>query len=453
MKTSLLTKCLIFIGAFLFLFSSCGKDDTNSDNIMVNEWIFDVMTEVYFWYDEIPTSIRRGTETAPEEYFNSMLYTEEDEWSFITDDYTGLMAEFEGTPKTLGFAPAFGQFTGTNDVFAVVQYVYDNSPAEKAGLKRGDIILKINGTQLNTTNYADLTFSDSYTATLGEYSGSGIYETGNTVTMAAVVMEVNPFLLDTVITVNDQKIGYMVITEFTNEENFTKYGEPVFRSLKSQGIKNLVVDLRYNRGGEMNASIWLASALAPYTDTWNQQVLVKLTYNDLLQDDADQNNQSIYRFQTIAEDNLDLNTVYFLTTHYSTASASELVIVGLEPYMDVIQVGENTYGKYTGMWAIPDTEEPARHNWGILPIVMKYANANGKTDFKEGLVPDYYLEENPFVDVPFGDLDDPLFAKAVSLISGFYVESDFKNQQVPMDLVLKSSPKQQLKSNLLVPRK
>ncbi len=452
MKPSFLTKFIFLVGASIIIFPSCGDEVQETDHSMINEWIYDVMTEVYFWNTEIPSSVNRNSNANPEDYFNSMLYTDEDVWSYITDDYSGMMAEFEGTPKTHGFAPAFGQFSGTDKVFVVIQYVYSNSPAERSGLKRGDIILKIDNQELTTSNYIDLTFGDSYTATMGHYSNGSIYETNNKITLTSEVMEINPILLDTVMSINDKKIGYLVISEFTHKTNFTKYASPAFRYLKSQGIDNLIIDLRYNRGGEMDAAIWLASAIAPYSEILSQQVLVKLTYNDLLQNYMNENNRSTYRFEMILDDNLNLNQVYFLTTHYATASASELVIVGLEPYMDVIQVGENTYGKYTGMWAIPDTKEPARHNWGLVPIVMKYANALGKTDFKEGLIPDYYLEENPFVNVPFADLNDPLFAKAVDLISGFEVKSTGIAQEKPDNLILKSTPHQKLKSNLWVPR-
>lgn len=427
---------------------SCVDDE--SDNVMVNEWIYDVMTEVYLWYDHIPQTIKRGSESNPEDYFYSMIYTEEDEFSFITDDFTGLMAEYEGTPETMGFSPAFGLFSGSENVFAIVQYVYKNSPAENAGLQRGDIILKIDGKQMTTSNYTDLVYDDSYTITLGRYSGTTIYETSITKTLTAEVMEISPFLLDTVLTVNGQKTGYVVISEFTDVDNFTKYGEPVFESFKSQNVKNVIVDLRYNRGGAMESAIWLASALAPYTTAYYSNVLINLTYNSLIHSYMQQNNQTTYRFEYNAQANLDLEKVYFLTTSTSTASASELVIIGLEPYMDVIQVGENTVGKYTGMWAIPDTEEPARHNWGILPIVMKYANAEGKTDFKDGLEPDIYLEENPFVSVPFGDLNDPLFARAVNEISGFTVKSSVLNQKKPENFIGITSPHQKLKTNLLV---
>ncbi|MFA6400068.1 MAG: S41 family peptidase [Salinivirgaceae bacterium] len=432
----------------IFFLSSCKKEKEDPQNQVVNQWIYDVMSEVYFWYSEIPDGMEPTGIEEPESYFNRLLYSTEDKWSFITDDYTGLMAEFEGTPKTMGFSPAFGQYYNSENVFMVVEYVYENSPAQKAGLKRGHIITKINNQQLTTSNYADLAYSDSYTVTLAEVSGNGIFDTNQKLTMTSEVLAINTIILDTVLNVIGQNIGYLVVSEFTSEEAFVQWASPVFKSFKSQNINNLIVDLRYNRGGEMQAAIWLASAIAPYTTTLNQQLFVTLKFNDQLQAYMDMNNESSYRFKTIANENLNLQTVYFLTTHYSTASASELVIVGLEPYMNVVQVGENTYGKYTGMWAIPDTEDVPRHNWGMLPIVMKYANANGKTDFKDGLMPDYYVEDDLMHAVPFGDKTDPQLGKAIELITGIAQPAGKKSLLATQGVAKIASPKQQLKSNL-----
>jgi hypothetical protein len=86
--------------------------------------------------------------------------------------------------------------------------------------------------------------------------------------------------------------------------------------------------------------------------------------------------------------------------------------------MEVITIGEQTHGKYTGAWVIPDTEEPARHNYAFIPIVLKYSNADGFTNFKDGLIPDFVVEDDLGNLKEFGDLSDPVLAKAVEILGG-----------------------------------
>ena len=118
-----------------------------------------------------------------------------------------------------------------------------------------------------------------------------------------------------------------------------------------------------------------------------------------------------------SELNLNLPRVYFLTTD-RTASASESLMTGLYPYMDVVQIGTSTYGKCYGSFTIDDWEEPKRHNWAMQPIVIKYSNAEGFTDFQDGLPPDHEIVEYPVEARPFGNLEDPFLALALEQITG-----------------------------------
>ena len=147
---------------------------------------------------------------------------------------------------------------------------------------------------------------------------------------------------------------------------------------------------------------------------------------------------------------MDFSRVYFLTTSFS-ASASELLIVGLRPYMDVVVVGESTYGKYTGMWVIYDFDEPPAHNWAILPIVLKYANSLGYTDFKNGLEPDIAVEDNLFQAKPFGDTEDPILSAALEDITGLSLKSA-RSMEKPGYMRLDKG-KDRLRRNIFIPGK
>jgi hypothetical protein len=123
---------------------------------------------------------------------------------------------------------------------------------------------------------------------------------------------------------------------------------------------------------------------------------------------------------------------------------------GLEPYMDVVLVGENTYGKYTGAWIIPDLAEPRKHNWALVPIVMKYANADGVTDFDTGLPVDIEIEDDLINAVPFGDLNDPVLYKAIESIVGSGQMPGKKASVSPVSFAELENPFKEQKRNLFI---
>jgi len=337
-----------------------------------------------------------------------------------------------------------------------VEYVYPNSPAHAAGLERGDIILTINGEYLDTNNYYDMYSLPSYAAGLGTYANNTIKPSGETITMTATSFIADPLIYDTVFAINGTRIGYMVYTEFiTGDDNqYLARLDQVFDQYKSDGISDVIIDLRYNPGGEIDAAGHLASLLAPYSVVSSSSTFVTFLYNEEMQSyfekrEGAESENLIYKFPANTH-NMDLSRVYFLTTYY-TASASELLIVGLRPYMNVTVIGERTYGKYTGMWVIYDEDVPPAHNWAILPIVMKFANAVGYTDFKDGLEPDIISADDLFHAVPSGNTDDPMLAVALVDITGAALKST-QGVEEPGYIRLENGA-QQIRRNLFVPGK
>ncbi len=396
----------------------------NADNIP--KWIFDEMSFFYFWNTEFPDADPSGDEN-PKTYFNDLLNST-DIFSYITDDAKAIKEEMSGTIIAMGFSPTFGVFTNTNNLFAIVEYVYQNSPAEKAGLKRGDIILKLNGADLSQDNYLDLTSKNGFSVTLGAFNGRTIVETNNTITINTGVIELDPVIHYEVKTVDNIKVGYLVFVDFISGDN-NKWLNSLGNALgilKAEGISQLILDLRYNPGGEVNVAEYLASALAPAGVVSNRETLVSYQYNENLQDyytrRQGQNSPNLISRFSQNENNLNLNEIVFLTTG-NTASASELVINGLKPYMGVTVIGEPTFGKFYGSFVLYDETVPPKHNWAIAPIVLKYANANGVTDFVNGLTPDIFIEDDLLNARSFGDERDPMIATALSLIKGDLTKS------------------------------
>lgn len=448
---------ILVFGLSQLLIVSCKKDDpiekVSREIIATNKWIDDNMSLYYLWNEFIPTGIDYTRESDPKAFFFKLLYRDLDKWSQITDDYPKLESELNGDPVTMGYRPAF-YLTGNNNVIIVVSYVYPGSPAEEAGLKRGNIILSIDNKQLDTTNYQDLYSGTSYQVQLGAVVGNSLVYTGESLNMTARTTMTDPAIYYQLFEQEGHKIGYLVYVEFIKGPNemYLRQLDNIFNEFKAEGISDLIIDLRYNPGGEVDAAVYLASLIAPAPVAIGNETLVNLNYNHDLQQYMEYNNHDdllSYKFTNTAS-NIGLNRVCFLTTS-SSASASELVIIGLDPYMEVILVGEPTFGKYTGAWVIPDDNM----KWAIMPIVSKFSNSVGFTDFFDGLMPDHQVDDDLFSAVPFGDLSDPMIAKAVEQLTGGIPPATPKKSAAPgLHLYKKIIPPQQnIRNNLILPQK
>ena len=420
------TVTFILILIIFTVFNSCFQEDesTQFDNISkeinINDWIWEELNTYYFWKDFLIDTDQ--SESDHETYFKSLLY-EDDRFSWISEDVETLLEELDGEILALGFSPTFGVFSNSNNIFIIVEYVYPESSAEEAGLARGDIILKIDGLNLTMDNYLDLYDKTEYTVTLGAYNENGIYETDQEIFITNSSIDINPVVYTEIKDIDNIKIGYIVYVDFLAGENDSKLDNlgHVIDEMKAQGITELIFDLRYNRGGNVEAVKYLGSILAPYKNVLNQDVFVKFDYNDVLEDYylAKEGENSEHLFIRFSDNghNLDLDRIVILTGS-NTASASELLLVGLDPYMQIISIGEPTFGKFYGSFVIYDTNDPRKHNWAMIPVVLKYTNANGFTDFEYGITPDFYIEDNLLEAKPFGDEADPMLSKALSYIIG-----------------------------------
>jgi len=186
-------------------------------------------------------------------------------------------------------------------------------------------------------------------------------------------------------------------------------------------VNELVLDLRYNPGGSVTTATLLASLIAPSDIVSNEEIFVRYIWNDILdhywrEKEGDNSDNLIIRFVDAAQ-NIGIDRLYVIVSK-SSASASELVINGLIPYMDIILIGETTHGKYTASMTLHDEEKS--YNWAIQPIVLKTANINGETDYKDGMIPDYLVEDDYFS--ALGNLEEARLAQAISLITGVPID-------------------------------
>lgn len=452
MKRISFANILTYILISVVIFSGCKKDEVPvvipAPN-EVNLFIWNGLHDYYLWNSQVPAladtkysktdtlNAFLNKYTDKQKLFTSLLYKydEIDKWSFLVDNSQTITDWISGISETMGYDFMLGRIGTSGDLFGFVRYVYKGSPAEKAGVKRGDIFLTVNDQQLNTTNYQTLLLATiTYKLGFATITNNTISPSIKTVTMTAVELQENPINLDTIFVYNNQKVGYLVYNGFTAD--FDIQLNDVFKKFKDANIDQLVLDLRYNGGGSVQTSIYLASMIYG-TDV--SKVFVKAQYNNELQTYFVNTKGSSYldnTFETTiaattknAEtpiNSLRLQKIYIIVSD-NTASASELLINGLKPYMNVKVVGINTYGKYVASMTILDWDSQGKvnpnHSWAMQPIVAKYANSLGVSDFIYGLTPDIRAEEDFIHLLPFGDPNEDLLKVVLADIKGITVTS------------------------------
>jgi C-terminal processing protease CtpA/Prc len=427
MKRLLLFSFGLFVS--LGFFTQCSDDPTGvgSEYLEVNSWIRNQMSNYYYWNFMVPRMAPGNL--APEQFFEEILYTT-DEFSYMTDDAETLLNELSGSQYSSGFSPAILSFSDQDQLFMVVKYVYPGSPAQLAGLQRGDIILSVNGQTLNSANYQELLqINGTVSYGLGSYSLDEVTQQVNITDLDSVIsvqkdiLQLDPVITTKVIETGGKRIGYLFYAQFIDgtADLFINGLNEQLAELKAQQIDELVIDLRYNPGGRITAASQFANALVPLESAQNKDIFVEFEYNSLLEnfyqntDGVDSENLFL-RFQE-GPVSMGLERIYVLTTN-QTASASELLIHGLKPYMEVITVGSNTLGKYYGSFVITGTFQSPPVYYAILPVTLKYLNADQESDFIDGLEAQIGASENILSPKPLGDPTDPLLEAAISDILG-----------------------------------
>lgn len=408
------------------------KEEPNP-NIAINKWINDVMKEVYLWLSEMKTPIANTSE--PEDYFESLLNRPTDRFSVIYPDYQQLINSLNGISLEAGYEfTLYRESSSNNNVVAEITYIKKNSPASNAGMRRGDYITRINGTQMTLENYRTVLglIDKPHTLnTLRFNDSSGGFVAQPEISLTPVELSENPNFLDSVYTVNGEKIGYVVYHFFApgpgnNSTAYDQEMDGIFAEFKTKGIQHLVLDFRYNGGGFVSSAVNLASLIAPSVKATD--IFSKTKYNSfLMQFDNLKNVQTPFRekAQNLGRI-LKGNRVYVLTST-RTASASELIINGLKPYMDVFIIGDKTTGKNVGSVPFEDDENPA-NKYGMLPIISRSFNSLDQSEYTNGFLPNIEAKESSERLKPLGDINELLLRKAIEQITG--VPSGARYQQL-----------------------
>lgn len=396
----------------------------------------------YLWTKEIDNDIARLTPdtcTTPIAVVEEIRYhqagKEVDHWTELTDDLSSFTSSVQGLGLSFGYELQVGRISNKEGVFfMLVCYVNKGKPAEKAGLKRGDIIMSIDGSEITMSNVYDAFNAENVTLGIAHLTSDGyLGPVEKTVSMTADKEWEDPVIVNKTFDVGGKKVGYLAYGAFDLKSSETL--PDVFREFKKDGIEELILDLRYNGGGYAFTECELASMIAPSSAVAAGEVFQTEVYNAILAEewkrqDYDTNTYFATR-HTMASYGIDVDVsdanpgikkLYAIVTGGS-ASASEGLIVGLSPYMDVTLIGKQTYGKYCAGWMMSPEDLYGTNSqydyskitkWGMYVMVSKFADKNGNNAAQpDGIPVQIKSEDNPFDGYQLGDENETMLKAAL----------------------------------------
>ncbi|WP_299104479.1 S41 family peptidase [uncultured Tenacibaculum sp.] len=475
-------KRVLLLGLITVFLVSCSKDDnvaTPDPQVValknpVNNFTWQAMNSWYNWQEQVPNladtkddktsdyNTYLNTFDTPQKLFESLLYQKGtvDRFSWFIEDYVEQEKAFQGTSTSFGFRPKPLRINNTNIVLLVL-HVSKDSPAAEKGLKRGDVIIGINNQVFTTSNYQTVIqdyFKDNAEFILGENDG---VTQKSKVTLTKREVNDNAIHVKKVFDdVDGKKVGYLVYSGFRS--SYDKDLNNAFGEFKAAGIQELILDFRYNGGGSVLSCGYLASMIHG-EGTANSEVFAKTVYNKkhtgrgftlpflsgIYQYDAQGN---YLQGQDIPLNRLTgLSKIYVITSE-STASASEMIINGLRPYIDVVTVGTKSYGKNVGSITLYDapasdftdkSQANSTHKMAMQPITFQIFNKLDQSDYTNGFAANIEVNEfeswNNFL--PFGDENEVILKTILDKIKGVSSRAYVSAKQHVDVLPLKSENK------------
>ncbi|MDJ1493830.1 S41 family peptidase [Cytophagaceae bacterium DM2B3-1] len=443
-KQSLKVQCLYTIFFLLLLslgFVSCKKDSeaVTPDTVDVRDSAYYYSLVYYLWNEKLPDYAKwsatngdliRSSETTfkPQSFANvdSIMsgsagirsYSDVgtsgkhlDRYSFA---YTQTDWENTSSGSNAGFGFRRGYLSSTDQR---VVYVYKNSPIGLAGVQRGWQILSVNGVEATAANEEAFynSLNSNSTSTFVFKTNEGIQKT---LTLTKASYKANFVQKDTVISAGGLKIGYIALSSFLGDNDGADTEaelDAAITDLKSTGITDLVIDLRYNGGGYTSVSEYFANLVAPASA--KGKAMYSYKYNALLTSEFKKAGYTTdINFDTKSA-NFNLTRIVFITSE-ETASASELLINNLKPYLNVTLVGSTTYGKPVGFPGIliEMSKTDVTQNYYVFPIAFKTVNANNESDYFDGMTANISSTDDYSKD--WGNPNEACFNAAISYLTG-----------------------------------
>lgn len=393
---------VVLLGSLLVPVTASAQYHRPCTTLRQNLTVRDVMQDLYFWYRSIP-AVDPARYDSPEAYLEAIRYRPLDErFSYIAP--RAASEAFYGDSQYAGFGFATQTLSAADAPGGLrmrVAQVFPDSPASEARLSRGDDILRINGRTV-----ADLSAGGTLGTALGaaepgvtrELELQALDGRRYTVTMTKRVVTI-PTVSDLrVFEVGGRTTGYLFFRNFV--EPSVSALERAFTSLGAARTQELVLDVRYNGGGLVSVARQLASLIGG--SRTRGEVFAEFFHNDR---NARRNEVMRFETQTAA---LSLQRVVVITTRAS-ASASELVINALSPFVEVVVVGDRTYGKPVGQYSVPICDKV------LYPVAFTLRNARGQGDFFDGIAPTCVAADD--LEHAIGDPQEASLAEALRVVA------------------------------------
>ncbi len=379
---------------FVMLFTACEEDEVKPPAPSnLNEYIYQILKteQWYFWTNQVPEVENPGLQGDSMEFYYSLLYDSLDRWSYFTTKTSFQQYFEEGKYTGFGFSYKFDE-----EGLLRVAFVFDGSPMARAGVSRGYIIRAIGKQQVANLGASEMNNLIS-SANTQEFSFEKPDGSTFSVSVSREEITQTPVLHEEIFQVDDKRVGYLVFQSFIGPSEEALKNS--FSKFKKKGISEIILDLRYNGGGQINIAQYLGNLIAG--NSAKDEVFNTMHYNQY----KSQHNKS--RFFSIEDNTLLLDRIFIITTR-STASASEIMINGLRPHMQVYTIGSPTHGKPVGMNVFEFQQKV------LVPVTFKNMNANGVGDYFEGIPVDAATRDG--LDKPFGDMEEACLQQALYFI-------------------------------------
>ncbi|MCX6301137.1 MAG: S41 family peptidase [Bacteroidia bacterium] len=393
-------KLLPLLLIVLTLLGSCKKDEpdpitTDGVPAMARDTLYYIMKQWYYWFNLMP-AVERINYPNPYELLEAMRYKEMDKWSFVAD-YDEFIAEMGGTFVGHGFRIGLDK-----SLNARIAMIYNNSPLYLEGVRRGWIVKKINGYDIAQILLAN--DGEAYQNAIGP-STAGVTNAfifqkpdGTEVTISSTKQSftINTVILYDTLHLSSGITGHLVFESFIEPSEGEL--ETAFAFFQANNVKDLIVDLRYNSGGYLYIAQQLASYIAGNSITGT--TFAKLSYNA-----KSQSANNTFAFQKTSYP-LSLPRLAVITTRL-TASASEAVMNGLKPHLNLISIGDTTLGKPMGMngWI-------CKKKYFFWPVTFKIVNSANEGEYYDGMVPTKVATDDIAHD--FDDRNEECLKEAIS---------------------------------------
>lgn len=433
------------IGVFISGFVSCGVDrwPEYAHLTALDTWMYDTMQQNYLWYQDLPPYKDVNLFLEPEQFL-SRVKSKNDSYSFVD-------SVMETPLPTYGFDYSLIRSIDIDTAYnALITYVIPDSPAAKAGLARGDWIMKVDtsyiskkyevqllqGTEardlvmgkwekVKVTDEADKTKADAEEDSVYKVIPNGITRKLS----VAQVVEDDPVHTYKVLPATENgsaiQVGYLMYSSFTAGTKIApqKYNDElrqISQKFKTAGVKYVILDLRYNAGGSLDC-VQLLGTILTSSERLNKP-MAYLRYNDKNRDKDTAVNFDPKALKTGV--NLNLPGLIVITSGI-TAGAPEMLINSLlwaDRYF-IVAMGSTTKGQTVATEQFVNDEL----RWAVNPVVCTVYNSDGKE--MGAISPNDPLKVSETVIdgvadyrefLPFGNPDERLLKVAIGVIEGTY---------------------------------